>query len=411
MSDHSHDTYLPGYQYQLQDNAVLHSISKLQQSKGDLQPQCSAEVQIHPCSTQEETLRYRCNCSFQMILDDADRLHYAMRQKRKPVLLKSSMFPIANLGIQAVMTNLLQQLNDNETNHCHTLRRHLTSISFSSSWNERDIVVTLHYDAPVEVTEWSTQASLLRTHLNILKITGRSKGRLHSVPTEVVYLRDTIWINPINQIVTIGLQDAAMSTSIQVDYLKHETAFFHPNPRTMTQALTWILSRLITMTTKSNTKSISLLEMYCGCGAHTIALAKSKLLTDILAMELDQRLVDACIRNAQLNQCHEQGCTPVTVVQGDAGQWAKKAQKNSVRHYDVLLVDPPRQGLDPQVCTMAMQGTFHHFLYISCGRIALKRDLEILLSVFNIVDCQLFDLFPRTDSIESVVHLQRKEVH
>lgn len=408
MSDHMHDTYLPGYQCQLQDDAVQHSIDKLKQSKGDLQLKCSVEIQIHPCTSEEETLRYRCNCSFQMILVNENQFFYAMREKGRPVLLGSSTFPIANLGIQAVMTNLLQQLNDKQS-HNHALRRHLTSVSFSSSWDEKEIIVTLHYNSPVEENEWLTQASLLRTKLQILKLSGRSKGRLLSVPPEAVYLRDTIWIDPIHRNVTVGQRDPAKPTAIQVDYWKQETAFFHPNSRTMTQALTWIMSRLTTMST-SNTKANSLLEMYCGCGAHTIALAKLGLLTDILAMELDQRLVEACIRNAQLNQCHEQGRTPVTIVQGDAGPWAKKVQKQSARHYDVLLVDPPRQGLDSQVCDMAMQGTFHHFLYISCGRDALKRDLEILMTVFTIVDCQLFDLFPRTDSIESVVHLRRKVV-
>mmetsp|Transcript_557 Transcript_557/g.860 ORF Transcript_557/g.860 Transcript_557/m.860 type:complete len:160 (-) Transcript_557:102-581(-) len=88
--------------------------------------------------------------------------------------------------------------------------------------------------------------------------------------------------------------------------------------------------------------------------------------------------------------------------------------------YDVLLVDPPRSGLDEKVCNMALNGTFTHIIYISCGRHALLKDLQRLCcckeeeedeksSCFEVVDCALLDLFPRTkESVESLVHLRRR---
>ena len=91
---------------------------------------------------------------------------------------------------------------------------------------------------------------------------------------------------------------------------------------------------------------------------------------------------------------------------------AKRTNKNSTifeQQYSVLLVDPPRAGLDHQVCNLAKQGTFEHIIYISCGREALKRDLVELSSLFEVMDCTLIDLFPRTDSVESLVHLKRKK--
>ncbi len=79
------------------------------------------------------------------------------------------------------------------------------------------------------------------------------------------------------------------------------------------------------------------------------------------------------------------------------------------QHYSVLLVDPPRAGLDIQVCELAKQGSFQHIIYISCGREALKKDLVELSSLFEVKDCTLIDLFPCTDSVESLVHLKRKD--
>ena len=136
-------------------------------------------------------------------------------------------------------------------------------------------------------------------------------------------------------------------------------------------------------TTIQNTQSkkLRLLEMYNGAGAHTIPLAKSMLLSEIVAVELDERLVNACKNNCRLNNClkgeaSDQDQTLVEVFKGDALTWATKtlrcihkktrSSKDSTRNevsnngandyneFDILLVDPPRQGLDPTVCEMAI---------------------------------------------------------
>ena len=191
--------------------------------------------------------------------------------------------------------------------------------------------------------------------------------------------------------------------AIPVYYDKPETAFYHPNSRAMIKALTWMLNRLEWIV-RVDKHPCKLLEMYCGCGAHTVALAKTGLLEQIIAVELDQRLVKACEVNVQLNNL--QGIVEVT--QGDAGQWAKRLQKNPTINFDIILVDPPRMGLDEHVCRMVCQQNFKHLIYVSCGHEALIRDLERLSSNFLVIDCVQIDLFPRTDSIETLVHLERR---
>jgi len=203
-----------------------------------------------------------------------------------------------------------------------------------------------------------------------------------------------------------------------------------------------------------------MLEMYCGCGAHTVPLAKSAILTEIVAVELDGRLVDACRDNCRRNDClqdhdddgndNDRGgdgngleCsvvqshdrTSVRVFKGDAGEWAAKtlrirkrcrdekagqspsssSSKNTVDEYndfDILLVDPPRDGLSSTVCGMALEGTFAHVVYVSCGRRALLRDLTMLCSAvggFDVEDIAVIDLFPGTDAVETLVHLKRRD--
>jgi len=76
-------------------------------------------------------------------------------------------------------------------------------------------------------------------------------------------------------------------------------------------------------------------------------------------------------------------------------------------------------GLGSDVVKLAMVGGFKHMLYISCGREALKRDLEVLLEKrkekvkggggWKVEDVTFTDLFPRTDSVETLVHLVWEE--
>jgi 23S rRNA (uracil1939-C5)-methyltransferase len=212
----------------------------------------------------------------------------------------------------------------------------------------------------------------------------------------------------------------------------------------MLTSLHWILntiSQLVTDSVSCNNNELSalkkprLLELYCGCGAHTIPIAKSSILSQIVAVELDERLVTACRNNCILNDClHEEGrtcsetdgyITKVSVVKEDAAVWAKKslssnnkqntatAQSSSMGDYlnsfDILLVDPPRDGLDKAVCHLALTRRFQHIIYVSCGRSALLRDLDILcMGGFDVADMAVIDLFPGTNAVESLVHMRRR---
>jgi len=449
---------------------------------------------------------------------------YAMRSMGKPVLLGTTdPFPIATRRIQTAMEEFLQHLNNTNTNEINNEENdwdsngdrggacvdpiiighngHLTSCTFSSAWRDvpdADCVLTLHYDHPLDDDEttknsWKRHAGLLCQKLRLRQLNGRSKGILLSVKRRdneerengncdddddegEAIIRDTIYLLRSNREDRVTKTDGATITdewkvsldpivpsepnstvAIPVHYDKPETAFYHPNPNAMTTALAWMLNRLASI---SSSSPLNLLEMYCGCGAHTVALGRSGLVSHILAVELDPRLVRACESNVETNSLRDL----VEVRRGDAARWAKEEsrKRRSLRrkkdlvagtevdcqrvceiggheknYYDVLLVDPPRQGLDEEVCRMAMMTTdgemggdggngdgngngngngngtdescFRNILYVSCGHRALLRDLERLAPVYEVVNCAQMDLFPRTDSIETLVHLQRRD--
>lgn len=390
---------------------------------------------------------------------------------------------------------------ERERNELDNRHRH---VNRNDCFSGGDCVVTLHYDAPLlDESAWKQEAKWVAQALQLAQLTGRSKKRLMRAweandDDGVVLLRDTLWIvvppPPTSSSQCIFVSSTNTLTSfpntsrkkegwqvrlkppqrendaknnqdstgnvISVHYEKPQDAFCHPNATVMCQALEWILNQLsaiLAMASYSSSspsatssharRRVNLLELYCGMGAHTVALAsafrqRNKLYRDnnensqdehpltldsIVALELDQRLVRALRRNCQLNHLpwysadqdstslidQDNGLT-IQIVCDDAGKYSKKKKNQPSLHgvqasdLDILLVDPPRQGLDPHVCQLALHGSYDHLLYISCGRAALVRDLGLLSEAFEIVDCTLLDLFPGTTSVESLVHLQRR---
>ena len=394
-----------------------------------------ATLEQQPCETVAETINYRCKCSFQIIWIESV-LHYAVRQNQMPVIIDA--FPIANRRIQSVMTLLQATLNDKQDDF-HIIRRFLTSVSFSSAWRDAcdsDCFVTLFYDNRIkDEIGWTDETSRLHTILAVTQVSGRSRKQLLRASKNAdTMVRDTLWLVKCFKIWRVFLTDPTQLDEFKwnkwirtVNYEKPEGAFFHPNATAMCTALEWLIQRVDYIhqcNLESCHRRSRLLELYCGCGAHTVALMQTNILESIVAVELDQRLVDACQRNVRINIGANASTTEtetvVHVVSDDAGVWAKTFAHSATgiqsdtsdplktNRFDILLVDPPRQGLDENVCRMVNFGSFKDLLYVSCGKDALIRDLNRLTCHFHVLNCKLIDLFPRTDAVESLMHLRRK---
>lgn len=445
---------LPGYGCSLEEDSVLHSSEKAKSAAADLEiigiPR--ENITTLPCESFEETINYRCSCTFQIVIGDSGDLQYSMRSAKEAVPLGGDYFPIATKRIQHNMKKVMQNLNkkDGEGNYTfNVMRRNLSSISFASSWNDDlDCIVTMNFCKPIYECEESKKV-ILNTADNFCKVSEITSLILRSKKVKEIVGRTPIFIDDVINIqtsesndilnISLGRGDVNDKNTTPIFYRKSEDAFQHPNSNTMLQALKWMLNKLNEIKAQSGYSDgvrFRLLEMYCGCGAHTMAIAKSNIFDTIVAVELDQRLVQACQSNCEQNSCSpkdendDDKSTSVYVFQGDATEWAAKsllrtrkeiegtiytASKSSksywyTQQYNVLLVDPPRQGLSKEVCDLAANSSFEHMLYISCGRDALKADLQVLSTHFEVVDCTITDLFPRTTSVETLVHLRRRKV-
>jgi 23S rRNA (uracil1939-C5)-methyltransferase len=75
---------------------------------------------------------------------------------------------------------------------------------------------------------------------------------------------------------------------------------------------------------------------------------------------------------------------------------------------DVMVIDPPRVGMHPDVITQVRAMASPKIVYASCNPATLARDLEFLKEDYHVVELQPVDLFPHTFHIESVARLERK---
>ncbi len=139
-------------------------------------------------------------------------------------------------------------------------------------------------------------------------------------------------------------------------------------------------------------------DLYSGVG--TAAAFLSERFAEVTAVELNP----LCLRYAREN-------LPSTVdIQAEAAErWLSETEKQKSSPLDLLVVDPPRTGLTPQVIRSIRKIRPARLLYISCSSVTLSRDLKLLTGVFTIERIGAYDLYPHTSHLETAVLLSSKQ--
>jgi 23S rRNA (uracil1939-C5)-methyltransferase len=73
---------------------------------------------------------------------------------------------------------------------------------------------------------------------------------------------------------------------------------------------------------------------------------------------------------------------------------------------DLLIVNPPRAGVDARVCDTVLDTPPARVIYVSCDPATLARDCARLASRYTMHDVRCFDMFPQTAHVETVVELR-----
>lgn len=138
-------------------------------------------------------------------------------------------------------------------------------------------------------------------------------------------------------------------------------------------------------------------DLYCGVGGFALHCAAPGRL--VLGVELSKDAVAAADRTRR-----ELGLADVEFRAGDATAFAVAAGEDDVP--ELVVVNPPRRGLAPELSAWLERSGVGHVLYSSCHAESLARDLAAMPSLAP-VRAQVFDLFPQTSHHETLVLLQR----
>ena len=144
------------------------------------------------------------------------------------------------------------------------------------------------------------------------------------------------------------------------------------------------------------------LELYCGIGAITLALSRQA--GRVFGVEIVADAVADAKKNALRN-----GVENVEFFQGDAGTVAAQMARQGIRP-TVMVVDPPRKGIDRQVIDALAAMAPEKLVYISCDPATLARDVKDLGEKgYAMQSAEAFDLFPRTGHVETVLLMSQQK--
>ncbi len=132
---------------------------------------------------------------------------------------------------------------------------------------------------------------------------------------------------------------------------------------------------------------LDIVELYAGAGFFTCAL-------------MEKGKVEACESDQISSNLGRQSGYNITI--SDSGTFLSKIKK-----CDSLFLDPPRDGADKKVIENIKRLSPYEIIYVSCSPVTLARDIIRLEEKYKITDFTLFDMYPDTYHIESVVRLQR----
>ncbi|WP_027967230.1 tRNA (uridine(54)-C5)-methyltransferase TrmA [Halomonas halocynthiae] len=324
---------------------------------------------------------YRQRCEFR-VWHEGDDIYYVMfevdpNNPAQKHVVRMDSYAVASQAINTLMPRLMDAIRDNPV-----LRRRLFQVDFLTTLSGESLV-TLIYHRPLE-GDWEEEARRLEEELGVM-IIGRSRKQ------RIVLTRDHVWEH------------------LEVDgrelvYQQVENSFTQPNAEICCAMLSW--ARDVT----SGSQDHDLVELYCGNGNFTIALADN--FRRVLATEISRTSVASARENVLAN-----GVGNVTVGRMSAEEFSlalsgekagRRVAEMRLEEYDfsTVLVDPPRAGLDAESCSLL--SNYERIVYISCNPDSLVTNLEMLSRTHAIQRFALFDQFPWTDHTECGVLLERR---
>lgn len=237
---------------------------------------------------------------------------------------------------------------------------------------------------------------VLRSREAEVRIRKHLPALLASLPTIAVV---SLNIHPQHAAVLEGPEEIVLhgaTLTMTVDGLP-----LHLRPRSFFQTNTAVATALYRHATDwlAELRPRTLWDLYCGVGGFALHAATALPDLDVLGVEVSPEAVASAERTAR-----DLGLDRATFRADDAGA---VALGDPARAPDVVVVNPPRRGIGPDLAGWLETSRAEHVLYSSCNAASLARDLTAMPSL-RVERAQVLDMFPHTDHYEVLVLLSRE---
>ncbi|WP_461534464.1 23S rRNA (uracil(1939)-C(5))-methyltransferase RlmD [Sinomicrobium sp.] len=142
-------------------------------------------------------------------------------------------------------------------------------------------------------------------------------------------------------------------------------------------------------------------DLYTGTG--TIAQFVAKKAGKVIGVEAVPEAIEDAKSNAQLN-----GIENVSFFAGDMKKVFNKAFIDQHGRPDVIITDPPRDGMHKDVVQQILDIAPEKVVYVSCNSATQARDLALMDELYRVTRVQPVDMFPQTHHVENVVLLEKR---
>ncbi|GAA4975396.1 23S rRNA (uracil(1939)-C(5))-methyltransferase RlmD [Algibacter aquimarinus] len=142
-------------------------------------------------------------------------------------------------------------------------------------------------------------------------------------------------------------------------------------------------------------------DLYTGTG--TIAQFVSKQASKVIGVESVPDAITAAKENAQLNNINN-----VEFFVGDMKQVFNNTFIETNGQPDVIITDPPRDGMHKDVVQQILNIAPNRVVYVSCNSATQARDLALMDADYKVIKTQAVDMFPQTFHVENVVLLEKR---
>ena len=323
---------------------------------------------------------YRMRAEFR-IWHDEDEMYHIMFDQQTKQRIRVEQFPAASELINRLMSALIAAIKPDPI-----LRRKLFQIDYLSTRSGK-IIASLLYHRKLD-DAWQQQAEKLRDDLRTqgfdLQLIGRA--------SKMKIMLDQDYVD---EVLPVAGRDMI--------YRQVENSFTQPNAAMNIQMLEWALD--VTQDSRGD-----LLELYCGNGNFSLALARN--FRSVLATEIAKPSVASAQYNIAANHIDN-----VQIIRMAAEEFTQamtgvrsfnRLEGIDLKSYqcETIFVDPPRSGLDEE--TVKMVQAYPRILYISCNPQTLCDNLAVLGETHDVTRLALFDQFPYTHHMECGVLLTRK---